>query len=150
MNPYEVALDCSEEHNIRGYERGTANPSVAIWPAGDETSSQRVYRQPLPVYPPIHLPFGDVIPTASVGRLLVDLRSKFERERDTFLRLKESLLETHRGRFVAIHREAVVGIGDDERQLAERVYAQHGYVPIYIGRIERTRRVIEMPSPEGL
>lgn len=76
----------------------------------------------------------------------------FERERQAFLRIRDSLLGNpeFRGKFVAIYRGGIVGRDEDNRELAKRVYREHGYVPIYIGKIERERRVIEMPSPEGV
>jgi len=75
----------------------------------------------------------------------------FERERQAFLRIKDSLLDNpqFRGKFVAIYRGGIVDHDEDNLELARRVYSEHGYVPIYIGKIERERRVIEMPSPEG-
>jgi len=76
----------------------------------------------------------------------------FERERKTFLRIRDSLLDNpeFRGKFVAIYEGNVVDQDEDNRELAKRVYREYGYVPIYIGKIERERRIIEMPSPEGL
>jgi len=76
----------------------------------------------------------------------------FERERLAFLRIKDSLLDNpkFRGKFVAIYKGNIVGQDEDNRKLARRVYSRYGYVPIYIDKIERERRVIEMPSPEGL
>ncbi|KPV61753.1 MAG: hypothetical protein AOA66_1723 [Candidatus Bathyarchaeota archaeon BA2] len=76
----------------------------------------------------------------------------FERERQAFLRMKDSLLGNpeYRRKFVAIYKGEIVGQDEDNRELARRVYSRYGYVPIYIGKIERERRVIEMPSPEGV
>jgi len=76
----------------------------------------------------------------------------FERERQAFLRIREIHLDDpeFRGKFVAVYGGEIVDQDEDNRELAMRVYREHGYVPIYIGKIERERRVIEMPSPEGL
>ena len=57
---------------------------------------------------------------------------KFERERLTFYRLLPSLVQTHRGQYVAIHNEQVVDSGDDRLDVADRVWVKHGYVPIYV------------------
>jgi len=75
----------------------------------------------------------------------------FEREKQAFLEVKDSLLDNpeFRGKFVAIYEGNIVDQDEDNRELAKRVYRRHGYVPIYIGKIERERRIIEMPSPEG-
>jgi hypothetical protein len=76
----------------------------------------------------------------------------FETNRQAFLRIKDSLLDNpeYSGKFVAIYGGEIVDQDEDNRELARRVYSEHGYAPIYIGKIERERRVVEMPSPEGL
>lgn len=75
----------------------------------------------------------------------------FEQERETFLRIKDDLLEQGRylDEFVAIHNGEIVGHDRDVVALARRVYAEYGYVPIYIDKVERDREVIELPSPEA-
>jgi len=76
---------------------------------------------------------------------------RFERERETFPRIKNDLLEreTYVGEFVAIHEGQVVDHDRDIIELSQRVYARYGYVPIYIDKVEREEKVIELPSPEG-
>ena len=66
---------------------------------------------------------------------------KWDREHGAFVRLLPSLLETHRGRFVAIHGERVVGSGDDQIEIALAAYAQFGYVPIFVGQVS------DVPQP---
>jgi hypothetical protein len=61
--------------------------------------------------------------------------NKWEREHLAFLRLLPSLLETHRGKYVAVHDGQVVDSGDDELALASRVWARYGYVPIHVGLV---------------
>src|SRR4051794_15070163 len=58
--------------------------------------------------------------------------SKAERERRAFQRLLPVLLQTHRGRYVAIHNEQVVDSGDNEFNLADRVWAKYGYIAIHV------------------
>ena len=58
---------------------------------------------------------------------------QWERERRTFLNLESALLQTHSGKFVAIHDGEVVDSDADEVQLGLRVYGKYGYVPIYFG-----------------
>jgi hypothetical protein len=60
---------------------------------------------------------------------------KWEREYRAFLRLLPELLQTHQGKYVAIHEERVVGSGEDKVALALETYKQHGYVPIYVGLV---------------
>jgi hypothetical protein len=58
--------------------------------------------------------------------------SKADREWLAFQRLLPTLLPTHRGLYVAIHNEQVVDSGDNELDLADRVWAKHGYVAIHV------------------
>ena len=62
-------------------------------------------------------------------------RNKWEREYRAFLRLLPDLLQTHRGKYVAIHNEQVVDSGDDRLDLAFRVLAKVGGAPIHIGHV---------------
>ena len=74
--------------------------------------------------------------------------SKFESEKLAFLKLRASLLETHRGKYVAVHGGVVVDSDEDEIALAQRVYAKHGYVPIYVGHVsDQPQRPVRIPSP---
>jgi hypothetical protein len=56
------------------------------------------------------------------------------------------LLQTHAGRFVAVHEGRVVDSGDDKIALALRVYGKYGYVPIYVGPVTVKPTVYRMPS----
>lgn len=60
-------------------------------------------------------------------------RTPWEREYQAFRRLLPQLLQTHRGRYVAVHNEQVVDSGDNKLEVLQRAYATHGYVPIYVG-----------------
>jgi hypothetical protein len=68
-------------------------------------------------------PFEVVLPTLTP--------SKAEREQQAFLRLLPVLLQTHAGRFVAIHEEKLVDHDADDIALVERVHRRFGYVPIH-------------------
>ena len=61
--------------------------------------------------------------------------SKWEREYQAFRRLLPQLLTTHRGRYVAIHEEQVVGSGDDKLALALQVLAKVGNLAIHVGLV---------------
>jgi hypothetical protein len=76
--------------------------------------------------------------------------TKWDRERRAFHRMLPSLLQTHRGKFVAIHEEQVVDSGDDEVALGLRVYGRFGYVPIYVGLATDQPRILRIPSPRIL
>jgi Family of unknown function (DUF5678) len=60
-------------------------------------------------------------------------RNKWEREYQAFRRLLPRLLETHRGKYVAVHDEQVVDSGEDKLAILLRAYTRYGYVPIYVG-----------------
>ena len=62
-------------------------------------------------------------------------RNKWEREYRAFLRLLPDLLQTHRGKYVAIHNEQVVDSGDDPIALIKAVHSRIGYVPIHVDRV---------------
>jgi hypothetical protein len=61
--------------------------------------------------------------------------SKGQREYQAFLRLLPQLLETHRGRYVAIHEGRVVDSDVDDIALIQRVHARVGYVPLHVGLV---------------
>ena len=71
---------------------------------------------------------------------------KWEREHAAFLELLPDLLQTHRGKFVAVHEGHVVDSGDDKIALALRVYEKYGYIPIYVGQVTVAPIVCRMPS----
>ena len=70
----------------------------------------------------------------------------FERERAAFERLKPELLKTHRGKFVAVVNEQVVGVDTDRVQLVLRVYDRFGYRPIYVQLVEEHLPRRRLPS----
>lgn len=74
----------------------------------------------------------------------------FEGEKQAFMNMKESLVqdEEYIGKFVAIYQGKIVGVSEDRSELAGKVYEEHGYVPLFIDKIEEKKRVKEIPSPE--
>lgn len=156
MSRHELIVESTPEPLTPVFSKGTANADGNIfWSRAGETPLKR-YSPPALVRPTEFI-FEPITPTASPKTFLGTEPSraleagKFERERDAFLKLKDSLLgqETYTGKFVAIHQGRIVGVGEDKRELAKNVYAQFGYVAIYIGKVERVRTAVEMPSPEG-
>jgi hypothetical protein len=57
-------------------------------------------------------------------------------------------LKNYEGQFVALYRGRVVGHGEDDEELAQRMYERLGDVPFYIARVERQPTVYDLPSPE--
>jgi hypothetical protein len=76
---------------------------------------------------------------------------KWHREYRAFLRMLPSLLDSYRGKYVAVHDVQVVGSGEDKIALAMQSYARYGYVPIYVGLVtDEPPRVERIPSPRVL
>jgi hypothetical protein len=67
--------------------------------------------------------------------------TKWEREYQSFRQLLPQLLDTHRGKYVAVHEGQVVDAGDDKLALALRVLAKVGNVAIHVGLVS------EEPEP---
>lgn len=80
----------------------------------------------------------------------MSLKEAFYKEKDAFLRMFAGLLKNPRynRKFVAVFKGEVVDYDRDNRELAKRVYAKYGYVPIYIDKVSEEKRVIEVSSPE--
>jgi hypothetical protein len=74
--------------------------------------------------------------------------NKWQRERRAFLKLYPQLLQTHRGKYVAIHEGRLVDSGEELVPLALRVYQRHGYVPIYMDLVtDEPQPPVRIPSP---
>ncbi len=77
--------------------------------------------------------------------------TKWQRERRAFLKMLPQLLQTHRGKYVAVHEGKLVESGDDLIAVALQAYAHHGYVPIYVDLVtDEPPPVIRIPSPRIL
>ncbi len=113
------------------------NPVAAVIPI-DEYREFTAWREQAGSRPAAH--GGD----ASRNEALAAL----EKERAAFLRLKEQLLRTHRGKYVAILDGQVIDADADDRVLTKRVYAEHGYVPIYIDQVTKEAPVRRLLSPK--
>lgn len=61
--------------------------------------------------------------------------SKLDREYKAFLRLLPSLLETYKGKYVAIHEEKVIGSDEDPIRLIKRVQEVVGQQSIHVGPV---------------
>jgi hypothetical protein len=87
--------------------------------------------------------------TAVQTDFAVDLTSrelpKGEGEYQAFLRLLPQLLETHRGKYVAIHDGHVVDSDTDDVALILRVQGNVGYVPMYVGLVTESQPVVRIP-----
>lgn len=89
-----------------------------------------------------------VVSSAKRSTLQRDVLNALQKERDAFLRLKDQLLRTHSGQFVAILNGEVIDSDTDDRALTRRVYAEHGYVPIYIDEVAKEPPVRRILSPK--
>jgi hypothetical protein len=64
---------------------------------------------------------------------------------ETYLRNEQELLKNHMGKYVAIYGDEIVGIGEDQIELADMIYDKYGDVEALICRIEEEREPIRMP-----
>jgi hypothetical protein len=69
------------------------------------------------------------------------------RDRRAFFRLLPELLKTLRGKWVAIHNEQVVEIGDTVRSVLLRVRERFPRTEVYIQLVDEKLPVIKMRSP---
>lgn len=69
-------------------------------------------------------------------------------EQAAFARLKPELLNTHRGKYVAIHNQELVDFDDDKAALAGRVYAKFGYRTILMAPVVEKERIVHIRSPK--
>jgi len=74
----------------------------------------------------------------------------YTRSWETYLRHEKELLRDHRNKFVAIYREEVVGIGENEETLAEAIYKKFGFVEALICKIEEEGEPMQMPPPREI
>jgi hypothetical protein len=79
---------------------------------------------------------AQTLPAPSVAAPFAN--GKWQREYEAFLRLQSELLTTHAGEYVAVHDGQVVASGNDDVELALQFFAQHGNVPVHIGRVTAT------------
>jgi len=71
-----------------------------------------------------------------------------QKEIAAFERMKPDLLNTHKGKQVAILNGKVVDSDEDKRALAKRVYAKYGYRTILMTEVRESPRVYRIDSPE--
>ncbi len=69
---------------------------------------------------------------------------------ETYLRHERELLQAHEGRYVAIYKEEIVDVGEDEESLAEMIYEKYGPVEALICKIEEEGEPIQMPPPREI
>ena len=74
----------------------------------------------------------------------------YMRSWETYLRNESRLLREHRGEFVAIYREEIIGIDKEQMRLAETVYQKYGSIEALLCKIEREDEIIQMPPPREI
>jgi hypothetical protein len=85
---------------------------------------------------------ADIMPPPNLKQFLQS-PTKLAQEQAAFRRLLPELLAKYRSKFVAIHEEKIVGVGDDLVTVALAAYERYGYQPIYVDFVtdEPTRPV---------
>lgn len=74
----------------------------------------------------------------------------YVRSWETYLRHERELLQDHKGEYVAIYGEEIVGVDEDEEKLARIVYEKYGSVEALICRIEGEGGPIRIPPPRSI
>jgi hypothetical protein len=97
----------------------------------------------------ISMPNPSVIANSSGLKPISALDQVFEKNRNSFLKLKEALLseKDYVNKFIAIIDGEIVDSDYDRSTLAERVYARCGYVQLFIGKVTKQKRYRHLPSP---
>jgi hypothetical protein len=98
----------------------------------------------------ISMPSPSLIADSYGTKSISDSEQIFEKNRNSFLKLKETLLQNkeYANKFVAIIEGEIVDSDYDRSKLAERVYARYGYVHLFMGKVVKQKRFRELPSPE--
>jgi len=136
-------------------ETADASPNGRFW-IFEGYASQKKFGFTIPKKPSSVRNLRHISSDASIKMRMPPFKVKqsifelFDEERDAFLRMKDILIGDikYARKFVAIHKGNVIGFDESKKELAKRVYAEHGYIPIYIGKVEKERTTGEMSSPE--
>jgi prevent-host-death family protein len=72
---------------------------------------------------------------------------RLEPNRTAFQQFLPELLKTHKNQFVAIHQGKLVDADSERVALVQRTRTK-GYRPVYIQKVTREPRIVELPSPE--
>jgi len=83
-------------------------------------------------------------PRLAIPRIKED---KWLREEQSFFRQLPELLKTKRGKWVAIHHEQVVEVGDSLREVLLLVRARYPRTEVYIQLVDQKLPVVKMVSP---
>lgn len=67
--------------------------------------------------------------------------------RAAFLAMKDQLLESHLGQYVAFKDGEFIDADPDDRALVLRLYDRFGVVPLYVKKVETEERVYWIRSP---
>jgi type II secretory pathway component PulJ len=73
---------------------------------------------------------------------------QLERELEAFRRKLPQLLRRYRGEYVVIRKGRVVDHGQDDTELAFRMYKRFGNSVLLIAKVEERPTIYEIPSPE--
>jgi hypothetical protein len=65
-----------------------------------------------------------------------------------FRRQRPQLMKRYAGQYVAFHRGRLIDRDKDDEALAARLFKKLGDAAFYIGRLEETPTICEVPSPE--
>jgi len=92
--------------------------------------------------------FSEIAPVSSPtsGIIMDDYMKNWE----TYLRHERELLREHKGKYVAIYGDDIVGIDEDDIKLAEIIYEKYGPAEALICKIEEEDEILRMPPPREI
>ena len=146
-------IDSSNGSLVNRLEIGSVSPNGKFFPpAGHQKQKKLGWRIPITPTPGGHISniYSDAPRHFRLPHAEKTTLELFDEDRDTFFAMKNELLshETYRGKFVAVHEGKVIDVAKDKKELVKRVYSKHGYIPVYIGKVEKEQAAGEMSSPE--
>ncbi len=73
---------------------------------------------------------------------------RIKQEEQIFEMMKQDLLSDpkYKGNYIAMFEGRIIAFDQNERDLLKKIYQKHGYVPVYVQKVE-DMKVEEIPSP---
>jgi hypothetical protein len=69
------------------------------------------------------------------------IQTSFDQDRRDYWAMREQLLASYRGKWVAVHKGRVVAVGDDPLSIMETALAEDGYA--YANKVGEEKQIIK-------
>lgn len=77
----------------------------------------------------------------------IEIEERLERDKEAFLRMKESLIKEYLNEYVAIINGKIIAHHRNVDELIKRLDEEVGPVPLFISKVEREPSPVRLPSP---